>query len=208
MPIDASRIWASGPSKVYAVGHLGQIGLWNGASWQKLSSGTTLDIRDIWGASSSFPARQEIIAVASGNSPEEGKRLLRIDGTTVTAIPDSGLSWALYGVWFEPGKEYFVVGAGIGHKNQLDSSPWNVYPSGVVTKYMSGGVRGNAANDVFVVGSFMECVHYNGSTWHNYSDQIPFANGELGMVAMKGNLVIAVGLVDQRAVAVVGRRIQ
>ena len=98
------------------------------------------------------------------------------------------------------------MGAGIGQKSVLDASPWSVYPSGVVTSYLSGCVRGNGVNDVFVVGSYLECVHFNGDSWHNYRDQIPFADGALGRIAVKGNLAIAVGSIGQQAVAIVGRR--
>lgn len=99
-----------------------------------------------------------------------------------------------------------MVGAGIHYKTSLLEAAWSSYPSGVVTSYASEGIRGNNANDVFVVGSFFEVVHYNGSTWYNYRNEIPFADGALGRVAVKGNLVIAVGLMGQQGVALVGRR--
>jgi hypothetical protein len=207
-------LWGQNPSLVYAVGYGGHIMRYDGTRWMALSSGTTLDIRDIWGGVNPRTGWLEILAVASGYSPTEGKKLLFIEGSTVTAIPDSGLSWSLYGLWFVPGQHYYVVGAGIGQKNELfsswwpllDTHAWSVYPSGEVTSYLSAGVRGTGANDVFVVGSFMECVHFNGSTWHNYRDQIASANGSFSRIAIKGNLAIAVGAIDQQGVAVIGRR--
>jgi len=201
--ISVSVGWGMNSNSMYFVGRGGNIISYNGSSWTKIASGTTLPINDIWGAYNSTTKQWEILAVASD---DVNKKILRIQGTSVSSVTDAGLSNSLYGVWFVPCEKYHVVGAGIGLKTMLDSSPWNVYPSGMVTSYMSGGVRGNNINDVFVTGSFFEIVHYNGSTWHNYKDVIPFADGGVGRVAMKGNLMITVGLSGQNAVAIVGRR--
>ena len=154
-------------------------------------------------ATPGLPHAAYLVAVASD---DVNKKILRIQGTSVSSVTDAGLSNSLYGVWFVPCEKYHVVGAGIGLKTMLDSSPWNVYPSGMVTSYMSGGVRGNNINDVFVTGSFFEIVHYNGSTWHNYKDVIPFTNGAVGRIAVKGNLMVTVGLSGQNAVAIMGKR--
>ncbi len=198
-----TKMWGTSGSNIYCVGSGGAIYFYNGSSWTKIESGTTLPINDIYGAYNSATKQWEILAVASDDA---NKKILRIQGTSVSPLPDAGLSNSLNGVWFVPCEKYYVVGAGIGFKNILDSSPWNVYASGVVTNYMSDGIRGNNINDVFVTGSFFEIVHYNGSSWHNYKDVIPFADGGVGRVAMKGNLVITVGLSGQNAVAIIGKR--
>ena len=80
-----------------------------------------------------------------------------------------------------------------------------MYPVGSVTSYYTESIRGNGINDIFASGAFLELVHFNGSTWHSYRDEIPVTNGSI-RIAVKGNLVIAVGLSGQYAVAIVGRR--
>jgi hypothetical protein len=199
----AEKCWGLNPSEMYFVGLHGTLVHYDGNSWTKLQSGTTLPINDIWGSQNSQTGQLEILAVAADDM---SKKLLRIQGTTVSTLPDSGLSASLYGVWFVPEEKYYVVGAGIGYKNSLDNSSWSVYPSGVVTSYMSGGVRGTGMNDVFVAGSFFEIVHYNGSSWHNYKDVISFTDGAVGRIAVKGNLMVTVGLSGQNAVAIIGKR--
>jgi hypothetical protein len=72
---------------------------------------------------------------------------------------------------------------------------------------LSGGVRGNDINDVFVTGSFLEIVHFNGTTWHNYRDVIPPRNAAVGRIAVHGNLMITVGLDGQNALVIVGKRL-
>lgn len=200
------KLWVSSNSSIYGVGNRGTIVLFDGSSWQQLPSSTSLPIRDIWGAVDPGTGEEEVLAVASGSFSTDGKKLLRIEGTTVTPVSDEGLSWDIRGVWFAPRCRYFVVGSGVHVKRTLASTPWSVFPPGVVTTYGSEGVRGSASNDVFVVGSFMEVVHFNGSTWHNYNDVIPFAEGALGGVAVKGNLVITVGWLGEQAAVLIGRR--
>jgi hypothetical protein len=197
-----TALWGTSSADLYGVGNVGTVVHYDGRYWTQLQSVTTLPINDISGAQNSS-GQWEILAVASN---DQDRRLLQIQGTIVSILPDSGLSNTLFGVWFVPGVHYYVVGTGIHYKNRLDEPVWNRYPSGVVTSYASGGIRGNGANDVFVVGSFFEVVHYNGSTWYNYQKEIPLTNGAFGRVAVKGDLVIAVGLEGQQAAVLIGRR--
>lgn len=197
-----NKIWGTSSSDLYIVGEGGSIARWGGSGWTKLAIGTTLDIRDIWGSSDG----SQILAIASSlNTPE--KKVLSIHGTTVTTLSDSGLPWDIYGLWFSPNKKYYIAGGGIFSKNQLNDPVWN--NSQNVISYEAGGIRGNDTNDVFEVGSFCEITHYNGKSWHDYKDEIPIADGALGRVAVKDNLMIAVGFAgssDQKAIAIVGRR--
>jgi|WetSurMetagenome_2_1015567.scaffolds.fasta_scaffold54352_1 hypothetical protein len=201
--ISVSIGWGMNSNLMYFVGRSGSIVSYNGSSWSKIESGTSLSINDIYGAYNSTTKQWEILAVASD---DVNKKILRIQGTSVSSVSDDGLSSSLNSIWFVPCEKYYVVGAGIGYKTMLDSSPWSVYPSGVVTSYTSGGVRGNNINDVFVAGSFFEIVHYNGSSWHNYNDVIPYTDGAVGRIAVKGNLVVTVGLSGQNAIAIIGKR--
>ncbi|HEY9167042.1 MAG TPA: hypothetical protein VIS48_12870 [Candidatus Kryptonia bacterium] len=196
-----NKIWGTGSSNIYVVGNGGSAAMYTSGSWQKVISNITLDIRDIWGS----PDGSQILAVASN---DEGSKFLSIQGTTVTTVSDSGLGSSLYGVWFVPNQKYYAVGAGISWKHRLTDRVWNTYAPGVVTSYVSESVAGNDTSDVFVVGDSFEMVHYNGRSWHNYKDMIPLSYGVLGKVAIKGNLMIAVGFtgIGQKAIAVIGRR--
>ena len=201
--LTVSRGWGENSSSIYFVGRHGTIVHYDGSSWKPIETGTALQVNDIWGAQNPQTGQLEILAVASDDI---NKKLLRIQGTTVTTVADGGLSASLNGVWFIPSIKYYVVGAGIAYKNTLNNSPWSSYPSGIVTSYASGGVRGNDTSDVFVAGSFFELVHYNGRSWHNYKDVIPFTDGAVGRLAVKGNLMVTVGLSGQNAVAIIGQR--
>ncbi len=205
-PSHVNKMWGSSSNDLYIVGNGGLIAHRDASgNWTTIQSGTTLPINDIWGAQNSAGQR-EVLAIAS-NPDSTANMLLQIHPDhSVSQLSTNGLLPFSTGIWFVPEKEYYVVGSGVGQKSSLNDPTWSVYPSGVVTSYASGGVRGNGLNDVFVAGSFFEIVHYNGSTWHNYKDVIPYTTGALGRIAVKGNLVVTVGLSGSNAVAIMGKR--
>ncbi len=195
-PGAASKTWGTSSSNMYFVSNNGRIVRYDGF-WHTLTSSTSLDIRDIWGS----PDGSQVLAVA-------GSKILKIQGSTVSTISDSGVEGSLNGTWFVPDQKYYAVGGGIYWKNRLTDPVWNTYAPGVVTSYVSESIAGNDTNDVFVVGDSFEMLHYNGRSWYNYKDVVPLSYGVLGSVAMKGNLMIAVGFTGstQQAIAIVGKR--
>lgn len=107
-------------------------------------------------------------------------------------------------MWFVPNRHYYVVGSGIYEKERLSDSAWKNGPRDITT-YYTGSVRGNHQNDVFIVGSFGEVLHYNGVHWQSYKSETALRNGTFGSVAVKGNLVIASGFDGAQAVILVGK---
>jgi hypothetical protein len=201
-----NKIWGT-PGNMYFVGNRGTIAHYDGVRWRRIESGTGLDVKDVWGTTNPRTAQVEVLALSSTfNTQVQESRVLRITGTTVTPLDNTGLSPSLRGIWFVPGKRYYVVGAGIHQKRMLSDSLWRVYPSGEVTHYHSGGVRGTDINDAFVAGSFREVVHFNGVSWHRYMSLMPGSSGSFGPVAIRGNLIVSVGLVSQYALVAIARR--
>ena len=202
-----TKAWGTNSSDIYFVGTKGTIVHYNGSSWTKIESGTTLDFQDIYGAINPQTNQTEIVAVASQLDINQGNKIVLIQGTTVVPINSDGLSWSIVGVWFVLGQQYYIVGDGVGKKQSLqDTNPWNISPTGTLARYYSESIRGNAINDVIIAGAFGDMLHYNGSTWKDYVGQTSFPNGSFTSVAMKGNLVIAVGGDGPKAVITVGRR--
>jgi hypothetical protein len=199
-----NKLYATNPQDVYLVGNAGTIAHYDGVRWRRIESGTTLPINDVFGVSKA--GTTEVYAVAARLDQNEGRKILKIGASSVTMLPDSGASWNLRGIWFTQRGPYYVVGAGLHYKQDVSSStPWNHYPPGEVTNYYSQAIRGSARNDVVVVGDFGEIVHFNGMTWKNYLSQTRI-NGSYYGVSIKGNIIIAVGQVQNRGVVAVGRR--
>jgi hypothetical protein len=202
-----NKMWGTSDANLYIVGDGGSIAHYNGTSWTKIESGTSLDFQDIFGIINPQTNQTEILAVASQLDINQGNKIVSIQGTTVVPINSSGLSWSIVGVWFLPGKQYYIVGDGVGQKHSLqDSNPWTVHPTGTLAANYSESIRGNNINDVIIVGDFGDIVHYNGSTWKSYLSETHLPNGGFGHVAIKGNLVIAVGVNGGKAAITMGRR--
>jgi len=202
---NAEKVWGTSDNNLYVVGRKGGLAYFNGTSWQKLSSGTQLDITDIYGATNPRTGELEILALATQiDSLPSQTQLLRIQGTAVSLI--STFSKVYFSLWFVPGEKYYLAGDGIMWKNSLDDSAWTDYPVGTITRYGIGRIRGTGLNDIFATGSYLEVVHFNGLTWYNYMNEIPSAYGSYSMVALRGNTMVAVGLVDQEAVLLMGKR--
>ncbi len=69
-------------------------------------------------------------------------------------------------------------------------------------------IRGNACNDIMIAGSFGLVSHYNGSTWKQYTgNEAPSFYGRYHAVSFKGNFMVAVGWIDDKAVVLRGRRL-
>jgi len=203
----AQKLWGTSLNNLYGVGTNGSIVHWNGSAWQRIESGTTLPMNDIWGARNPISGETEVLAVGSYVNQNQGKILLRIQNSAVTPLADSGLPSNLSGLWFMPGRRYYVVGGGIYQKTTLEgSSAWVGYAPGIVTSYYTNSIRGQGINDVVAVGAFGEVVHWSGLTWRNYIGTTGLGNGSYYAVQVRGSLVIAVGLVGNRAVVLRGNR--
>ena len=194
--VGTNKMWGT-DNNIYVVGNQGTIGRFDGSSWQKLSSGTTLDIQDVYGYGGT------VLAVASNPGESLDKEILQINGTTVTQLSTAGIQWPLSSVWFVPG-HYYVVGQGIYEKTSLSQSTWQ--EDSVDTVDFFSCIRGNAWNDFFVAGGYGQLLHFNGKTWRSYQDVLGLQQGGIASVAVKGNLMIGVGYLGSKAVAFVGRR--
>jgi hypothetical protein len=197
LPVSVKKMWGISRNNIYTVGSLGQIGHYNGQTWQKFNSGTDLDIRDIWGDGN------EIIAVASN---DVNKKLLRIQGNSVTALSDNGLANIISALWFISNRKYYVVGAGVHFKHSLQDVQWTQYPFGAVTTAESQGVKGDSINNVFVAGSFLDIAHYNGYSWKNFRNYFSSNLAATGRIAVKNGLVVTVGLDGQSALLIMGKQ--
>lgn len=201
------HFWGTSSNNFWGGGFNGSLLKYSNGAWQRIESGTDVDIQDIWGSIDPKTNEQQIIAVASSklSLPRE-KKLLKIDGLSATAISDSGLPWSLSGLWFETNKQYYVVGDGLFRKTSLLDTLWQGFHWGLTT-YYPNAIRGNNRNDIIVVGAFGVFLHYNGSTWKNYiENELPAIDGSYYSVSIKSNLMVAVGHVGAKAQLLIGKR--
>lgn len=194
-----TKLWGTSSADLYLAGTNGSISYYNGSVWARIESGTTLDIKDIWGDGN------EILAVASKPFVTYEKMVLKISGSIATALSDSGIDEPVGCLWFSSTHHYYAAGSGIYEKSDLAESQWKNGPLDI-TRYYVYGMRANGPNDVVAVGGFGEVLHYNGASWSSYHDYVGLAAGNYYAVAIKKNLVIAVGADPSYAYVLVGRR--
>jgi hypothetical protein len=201
-----NKMWGTSGSNIYCVGNSGAIYFYDGSSWEKIESGTTLDIQDIWGAQKKT-GEWEILAVAGNPYKSFDRKVLSISGTTVTILSDSGIYWPLSSVWFSPNSHYYVVGSGVYEKHFLSENRWKNGPLDITSRYIFR-LRGNNINDVIGTGGQGEVIHFNGVSWKSYYDVTKIVNGNYYSIAIKGNWVVAVGQESPRAIVAIGSHIE
>jgi hypothetical protein len=170
----------------------------NGTSWQKLPSGTTANINDVWGVETQEGEPYVLAAATTLNRISE-RKLLQISADKVDSLPWNP-AIELHSVWFNSPRKIFAAGDGvfitIGDRwRQVKGLP----------PYFSRRIRGTAKNDVWVVGDFGLSTHFSGSTWRTYPEAT--INGLYYSVAVTAGGIIAVGEAGSKAVILRGEKI-
>jgi hypothetical protein len=119
-------------------------------SWVTLPSGTTEDLKSVWGSSCN-----DVFAVGMNGT------ILHYNGNTWTAM-NSGTSMGLNGIWGSSANNVFAVGWS-GTILHYNGTSWSTMTNNVSTDL--SGVWGNAPNSVFAVGAMQTLLHWDGNTW-------------------------------------------
>jgi hypothetical protein len=187
-----NKLWGTSSSDLYGVGYNGMITHYNGRTWQKIESGTTTNINDIWGINNSQENKSLVLATVSSRYHLGDYKLLSVSPNSANDY----VNWPytrLYGVWFQDERDIFITGDGayVDKNNTLEeiSLPTNAF----LTR-----VRGNGQNDIYIAGCCNTLIHYNGSNWQ-------LINGVYGNyegMDVKGNLAAVVGWTGNQAIIV------
>lgn len=204
-PSHVNKIWGTSSSDLYIVGNNGLIAhRGSNGTWQKIESGTDMNIYDIWGSTNQQTGKEEILAVASYSDTSAQRKIFQINGNSAEEISSSGINWDLETIWFKPQSHYFVGGTGIYDKHLLSDNTWSRQYYNVTDNYINC-IRGNDVNDIVAVGAYGEVLHFNGVRWNSFINETGLTNGQYVSVAIKGNEIVAVGY-NGKAVIAVGKR--
>jgi hypothetical protein len=194
-----NRIWGTTPQDVYAVGNVGAIVHYNGSTWQRVESGTTLDVYDVYGNGG------EVLAVAAEQFVSSNRRILRLTATGVDTISSTGILFSLHGVWFTP-HAYYVIGAGVYTTSSVSpTTTWRALTP-QITNFYTYAIRGQRKNDILVGGAFGEVLHFNGVSWRSFRNQLSLSAGSYRGVGINDHLCVLVGYDNPFAVVAIGRR--
>jgi len=190
----ANKIWGISKNNFYVVSGNGFIAHYQNGSWTKIESGTTSIIGDAWGITNNGISTV-YCTVSSFFEPQQDRKILKIVNGKVDSI-----SWQenrlLYSCWTNSNNYLYVCGSGV---YQNKSGQWRQENLPSVSMNM---VRGNAINDIFIIGDFGLATHFNGSSWQVYNDVF----WDIWGLAFKQNLVAFVGQKNGLGYLVIGRR--
>jgi len=174
-------------NNLFLAGTNGFIAYYSGSTWQKIESRTSVDVQDVWGGTNRNVGTNVAMFAASNEYTAGEKKLLRVNSTGVLdAFPWPMQDRTLHSVWFAAHSPLYVCGDGVF---VWKGTGWKEITE--IPAIYENRIRGNAENDVFVVGDFGLVAHGNGSTWHVYSQ---FGmQGIYHSLDVKGNTMIAVG---------------
>jgi hypothetical protein len=199
----AKKIFGMNANDMWFVGNNGLIVHKSGTSWQKLSSGTTVDIHDVWCATNPCTGRQEVLAAASYVFQTGPLTILRINDNLSVDSVRWGTGRRVYSLWSADALRWIAAGGGVFTRDREE--PWQEVTA--LPLIFTRGVRGNSWNDVMVVGDFGYIAHYNGSSWRYYTGAaVPSTDGIWFAVSLKGNTAFAVGFLNNGAVIARGVR--
>ncbi len=208
-----NKIYGANAQDVYIVGNVGTIVHYASGTWQRIESGTDVMLTDVWGTPDGS------IVWACGWEDFKPTVLLRLHGNVAEKayeelnpfqLRQDSLSGILASVW-TPNKNVLYVASHYGtYRCRPDTRGQGKrfsFTSGLLPGFPFR-MRGNAVNDLFIVGEFSMVAHFNGVNWRYYAS-LADNSRRLHSVAQRGEQVFAVGeTLDflSRAVVLRGRR--
>ncbi len=193
---NTNAMWGISNNNFYVVGDYGMIAHYDGKQWQRIESGTTAHIRDIYG-------RKNYILFAATHYSNTGEKIL---GQIVSNSVVKHFDWAFsdrkpYSVWFKNKNIIYSCGDGIFRK--VMNRKWQILNDS--NRYFMNKIRGNDYNDLFVVDAFGQIFHFNGISWKFVFNK-DFPSGHLYSVFVKKNIIAAVGHKGRAAYVVILKR--
>jgi hypothetical protein len=197
-PYQMNKLWGSSGNDLYVVGNNGNIARYLNGTWSRIESGTDTNINDVWGIVDQATEAQTIYCAVSFVFQPGDQKILTIKNNNVDS-----LSWntgrRVHTVWTNSKNYVYVAGGGIFENNKRY---WNEITQ--VPLYYSRNIRADDINNIFVCGDYGLFAHFNGSTWKTYNELS--IQGIYFSVAVKGTIVITVGLEGGKAIIVRGSR--
>ncbi|HEU0055570.1 MAG TPA: hypothetical protein VFQ39_20420 [Longimicrobium sp.] len=146
-----AKIWGSSSAKVFAVGQGGDIRRWDGTAWTAMSSGTTRDLSDVWGA-----GPDDVYAVGAGI-------VLHYDGnaagvwTEVSVPVNPALS--IEAVWGTASDDVFILANRGTTVVRWNGTAWRTLANFPPTGRRLRALWGTSARDLYAAGDSGTVVH-------------------------------------------------
>ncbi len=192
-------IWGNNSENMFFGGALGSLAHYDGQAWQKIETGTELNIEDVHGNE-----EQGVVVVASKLFESSDNAIIKInENNSVDFLSNEGIPGAIEGIWFDKSGVSYIVGGGMFRKSSLVASEnWWSFRQGISDNYMFS-IDANWLNDIMVSGDTGELLHFNGAGWTSYKNEF---RGYLYAVDIYDNIAVAVGFDGGKAIITMGVR--
>ncbi len=196
-----NHIWGRNSSDLFFVGDRGTIAYHNGQfpgnGWQKIESGTSTIINDVWGI---VNENNEVTAYCPVSSffTSGDKKILRIKNSIVDSIPWN-IGRLIYSAWTNKERFLYVCGSGAFEYK------YGIWKEISLPPISMNKIRGNGLNDIFIAGDFGFASHFNGLSWKTYNDLYD-TNTAYYSLNIKRNIVVLVGFSGGYGIISIGKR--
>jgi len=147
-----NKMWGTSSSDLYAVGNNGNIARYDGKNWQKIESGTTLNIGDIWGMSDGKGGYDKYLAADNFMIKLDSK-----NQRTSFTIQQSGF---INSLWAKTDHLIYTAGDGV---TLFKNSNWERTDNPELNLIFR--IRGEDYNNVSGLSANRKIYHFNGYTW-------------------------------------------
>ena len=149
---EPNKMWGTSSSDLYAVGNNGNIARYDGKNWQKIESGTTLNIGDIWGMSDGKGGYDKYLAADNFMIKLDSK-----NQRTSFTIQQSGF---INSLWAKTDHLIYTAGDGV---TLFKNSNWERTDN--LELNLIFRIRGEDYNNVSGLSANRKIYHFNGYTW-------------------------------------------
>jgi hypothetical protein len=171
IPVSVNKLWGTSSNNLYAVGYGGGIAHYASGTWQRVESGTTIDLRDVWGSSDGSGVwacgyRNDYSASVLLQYAEQHWR--QVIEVPISSPPrQDTLSGSIASIWMSAARGATAATSGGIYRVPFTSHgearrTW--YPNVAEVGFFHR-VRGSELNNVIVVGAFGTVAHFNGAGW-------------------------------------------
>jgi hypothetical protein len=195
-----NKIWGSSGSNLYVVGNNGNIAYCNGVVWNRIESGTEVNINDVYGLTDEMNNRKKVFCAASFVLQLGDHKILTIDENNNVDSLHWNTGRRVNSTWSNNGWIVYTSGGGVFNNK---SGRWREETS--IPLYYTNRIRGNGLNDIFVAGDFGLMAHFNGVQWKVY-DEFLYVASSLS-ISVNGDKIAAVGRQGEKALIILGKRI-
>ncbi len=208
-------IWASSPDDIYFVGDNGSIVHYDGSGFERMESGTDVDLHNVVGTDDG----QYVFSV--GYDDSNGHSIILENNNNgwntlyynESVVPQSGNMGVVYdGTDIYNDTIYFAMGAGIWKYNYQTEKSRLLRSQDFFDLLIFGsqGLSVHSLNDISTSSGWAELIHFNGYSWKlDTTVMTEFGTGQIYCYGMdqKGEIIVLVGHVFGRKHALVARGI-